>query len=609
MSGKWRRWAGRSGAAVAMAVALLAVTLASAGAREEGDEWIRRYDVLIQIEPDGTLLIEETIDYDFGDEVRHGIYRYVPRRYEYNADFERVTPLKWLEVEGSAGTPDQWKREATDWYDVIRIGDPDTTITGRHIYTIRYRVEGVLNGFAEQDELYWDAVGTDWDVEIERVTVRVEAPGEVLGVACQAGYTNNSGPCRAATKAGPVATFAADFLYPYQGITVVVGMRKGLVAEPVPILDEIWKFEKAFAITPLTVGLGGVVLAGVLVGLGRLFWLRGRDRRFAGGAVEAAFGAEGQAVETVPMFDRTPTPVEFAPPEGLRPGQMGTLLNEEANPVDVTATLIDLATRGYLQIEEIEKKGRFAKPNWLLRKVKEPDAELKEYESLLLEHLLGGKPEVGLESLKSNFAKKLGEVQDALYEDVVAEGWFARRPDKARTKWQLLGLGGMVIAGAVVVAAALLTKLALVTTPLVLGGLLLLLGAGRMPRKTAGGYGIMQRTLGFKRMIETAETRSAEFAEKQDLFTEYLGYAVVFGCTEKWAKAFAGLADAPGGYGTWYVAGSTLHMTSLVGALDSFSSVASSTISAAAASSGGSGFSGGGGSVGGGFGGGGGGSW
>jgi uncharacterized membrane protein YgcG len=529
-------------------------------------------------------------------------------RYEYNDDFERVTPLKWLEVEGSAGTPDQWKREATDWYDVIRIGDPDTTITGLHTYTIRYRVEGVLNGFAEQDELYWDAIGTDWGVEIERVTVRVEAPGEVLGVACQAGYTNNSGPCREATKSGPVATFAADFLYPHQGITVVVGMAKGLVAEPAPILDEIWKFEKAFAVTPLTLGLGGVVLAGVLAGLGRLFWLRGRDRRFAGGAVEAAFGDAGQAVETVPMFDRMATPVEFAPPEGLRPGQMGTLVDERANAVDVTATLIDLATRGYLQIEEIEKENKKSKPNWLLRKMKEPDAELKEYESLLLEHLLEGKEVVGLESLKRKFAERLQEVQDALYEDVVAEGWFARRPDKARTRWRLLGFAGLVIGGLVVGAAAVLTKLALVPVPLLLGGFLLFVGAGWTPRKTASGYGIMQRTLGFKRMIETAETRSAEFAEQRNLFTEYLGYAVVFGCTEKWANAFAGLADEPGGYGTWYVAGSTLHMTSLVGALDSFSSAASSTISAAAASSGGSGFSGGG-SVGGGFGGGGGGSW
>ena len=47
--------------------------------------------------------------------------------------------------------------------------------------------------------------------------------------------------------------------------------------------------------------------------------------------------------------------VQFTPPAGLRAGQIGTLIDEEANVVDVTATIIDLAVRGYLRIEEITK--------------------------------------------------------------------------------------------------------------------------------------------------------------------------------------------------------------------------------------------------------------
>ena len=611
MRGARRRLAGRAGTLVGLAavvvLVLLAATLGSAAVRAEGHERIVRYDALIQIEADGSLLVEETIDYDFGDGYRHGIFRAIPVRYYYDEDFERVTPLEWLDVRGSAGTADEWKREGNEWTERIRIGDPDRTITGLHTYAIRYRVEGVLNGFEGRDELFWNPVGTEWEVDIERATVRVEGPGEVVEVACYAGYEDRETACAEAAKTGRVATFAADGLYPYQGMTVVVGIPKGLVPEPEPLLEEIWKFEKAFAVTPVTVGLSGVLLAGVVGAAGWLFWNGGRDRRYAGGAVEAAFGTEGQAVETVPMFDRTPTPVEFAPPEAVRPGQMGTLVDEVANPLDVTATLIDLATRGYLQIEEIEKKGRFSKPDWLLRKMKPPDGDLKKYETLLVDKLFGVGEEVELSSLKREFAERLKEVQDALYDDVVAEGWYAVRPDRARTRWRLIGFGGVGGGGLVVGAAAVLTKLALVPAPLVVGGFLLLVGAGWMPRKTAAGYGIVQRTLGFKRMIETAETRSAEFAEKKNLFTEYLAYAVVFGCTEKWAKAFAGLAEEPGGYGTWYVGTSMLQYTALAGALDSFSSTASSTIGAAAASSGGSGFSGG--SVGGGFGGGGGGSW
>ena len=45
--------------------------------------------------------------------------------------------------------------------------------------------------------------------------------------------------------------------------------------------------------------------------------------------------------------------MQFTPPAGLRPGQIGTLIDEVANPVDVTATIIDLAVRGFLRIEEI----------------------------------------------------------------------------------------------------------------------------------------------------------------------------------------------------------------------------------------------------------------
>ena len=588
-------------------IGMLAVVGATAQA--EGVERITRYDIVIKIEDDGALLVQETIDYDFGVDAvdRHGIYRDIPVEFYYNDDFQRLTPLEWLEVGGSPGTPVQWKRENSGDSERVRIGDPDTTVTGVHTYTISYRIEGTLNGFEDQDELYWNATGTEWGADINAVTVRVEAPGNVLGVACYAGYAEFDLPCTEARKEGKVATFAAEGLTPYQGITVVVGIPKGLVPDSRPILEENWKLEKAFAITPVTTTLSGIVLAGVLGAIGRMFWKWGRDRRYAGGAVEAAFGRKGDAVETVPIFGRTPTPVEFAPPEGLRPGQMGTLVDEIANPLDVTATLVDLATRGYLQIEEIEKGRRWSKPDWLLRKQKDTVDGLKKYEALLLDRLFDGEKEVQLSALKREFAERLKEVQDALYDNVVAEGWFAVRPDRARRKWRLIGLGVVLSGSLVVLMTALVANVALVTVPLPLGGLLLMIGGGRMPRKTAKGSGVMRRTLGFRRFIETAETRSAEFAERKNLFTEYLAYAVVFGCTDKWAKAFAGLAEEPGMYGTWYVGGSTLHAASLAVALDSFSTASSSAIGAAAASSGGSGFSGG--SVGGGFDGGGGGSW
>ena len=132
-------------------------------------------------------------------------------------------------------------------------------------------------------------------------------------------------------------------------------------------------------------------------------------------------------------------------------------------------------------------------------------------------------------------------------------------------------------------------------------------GVRIFPSRTAKGYGTLRRILGFKRFIDESEKERAQFAERQNLFSEYLPYAVVFGATDKWARAFAGL-DGQLPRTDWYVSDHALHARSLFSqAMGGFTTTASGTISSVPASSGGSGFSGG--SSGGGFGGGGGGSW
>ena len=47
-------------------------------------------------------------------------------------------------------------------------------------------------------------------------------------------------------------------------------------------------------------------------------------------------------------------PVRYEPPEGMTPAEMGTVLDERVDMGDITATILDLAVRGYLQIEETE---------------------------------------------------------------------------------------------------------------------------------------------------------------------------------------------------------------------------------------------------------------
>jgi uncharacterized membrane protein YgcG len=602
----WARWGAIALAAVAMAAGAAAGTATGAGASQTGGERITGYDVTIVVEPSGDLDITEVIDYDFASAERHGILRDIPVRLRYDDRYERVYPLVVRSVEGSPGTPDQYEVEDAGTDKRIRIGDPDRTISGPHRYTIRYVVRSGLNGFAEHDELYWNAIGAQWDVAVERATARVRTPGPLTDVACFSGPEGSSLPCRQADVGEREATFAADPLSPNEAFTVVVGFQKGFVPEPVPELDERWSPARAFAATPATVAGTVGVAAAVVAGLWALMWRVGRDRRFAGSPVDVAFGSDSGAEQHVPLFERPLTPVELVPPDDLRPGQVGTLVDETAHPLDVTATIVDLAVRGYLRIDEIPKEGLFGKKDWELVQLKEAEG-LRSYESKLLAAIFKGRNQVRLSALKNTFASDLDAVQDALYEDAVAQGWFARRPDQVRTLWIVLGVGAFAVAFAITFLVAAYTHAGLVPVPLVLGSLVLLAGARRMPRRTSKGTGTLRRVQGFRRFIEESEKERARFAERRNLFSEYLPYAVVFGATEKWARAFADL-DGRLPETAWYSGPHSFTASSFSDSMDGFSTTTSGTIASTPSGSGSSGF-GGGGSSGGGGGGGGGGSW
>jgi len=600
-----------SGVLFLSCLVVMALGAAPAGA-QTGTERITSYNVDMTVEATGSLLVVETINYDFAENERHGIYRDL-QVVQYRADsrYDRRFPVTVLSVDASEGTPHSYKLQNIGNQRRVKIGDPATTITGAHRYAITYRVAAALTGFPEHDELNWTAIGTEWSVPIERATVRVTAPATVTGVACFTGIYGSKLPCGRANREGSVATFGQDGLGRLEGLTVVVGITKGAVPEPVPLLEERPSLGRSFSATPATLGATGVLFLMVVLGFARLAWATGRDRRFAGSPVDAAFATAGPE-QGVPLsfhpFDRAQDPVEFAPPDGLRPGQLGTLVDEVANTLDVTATIVDLAVRGYLRIDEIAKKhGWFGKPDWALTKLK-GGQDLRPYERSLLDGLFEDGGKVNLSDLRRSFAPRLHRVQNALYDDVVEQGWFSRRPDKSRRRWRVVGVLAVIVSLNVLLMLAALTHAALVGLPLVLGAILLLLSAKRMPRRTAKGTGVLRRAEGFRRFINESEKERARFAERANLFSEYLPYAIVFGATEKWARAFAGLEtemNSP----SWYGGSDTFSLMGFSHSIDGFTVATAGTITSMPVSSGSgsSGFSGG--FSGGGGGGGGGGSW
>jgi uncharacterized membrane protein YgcG len=623
------------------AVAVLSAALSLPGlALAQGGERIPEYAVRIEIEPSGDILVTERIVYDFGPSERHGIFRVIPVRFPLDDNHDRIYEVDVIDVVGSPGTPDEFEREDEGGILNIRIGDPDLTITGRHTYTVRYRVAGALNGFTDHDELYWNAVGTEWPVPIDRATAEVTAPAPIAQVTCFAGAAGSNLECAKSSTDGRTATFSHRDLPPVNGLTIVVAFPTGAVVSTEPILEERWSLARAFSATPLTLGLAGLLLLALLAAIGRMVWINGRDRRAIGSQIDIAFGT-GKQEQAVPLGEESVYPVEFAPPEEIRPGQVGVLVDEETNPVDITATMVDLAVRGYLRIEEIPKRWLLGKPDWQLVKLREADGDLLKYEELLLEGLFrdsderfdddeedddeppedlkatavarpnpgpaaGGLASVKLSKLRRAFSARYVRVQRALYSDASRRSWFAGRPDKVRQAWAGRGVLVMLAGGALTWLAAARTHFGLVPLPLVVAGIILLVGARWMPRRTPKGTGLVRRVLGFRTYMATAETHMARWMEQENLFSKYLPYAIVFGLTEKWAKAFARLGEQPAT--PWYVGTRPFTTAAFASSIDNFAITSAGTIASRPAASGSSGF-GGGGFSGGGGGGGGGGSW
>lgn len=587
-----RHWLSMLG--IVCAVALAGVFTVPAGAAAQSDhEEIVSDDVTIAINHDASILVTEEIAYDFGGNERHGIIRGIPVLRAYNRDYDQYYPVEVRSVE-SPDAPAQYTVDNTGSAVTIKIGDPNQTVTGVHSYRLTYLVRSSIDPYANHDELYWNATGDQWNVPIGQAMVRVTAPAAVTGAACWAGPAGSDRECQDHGIVNGEARFTQAGLGPGEGLTVAAALPKGVVASPQPVLKERWSLQRAFALTPVTLGAFGSLLALVAI-LGAVVLTRGQRRR-------------------VP---RDQLPPQTAPPGDLRPGQAGTLLDGVANPRDVTATIVDLAVRGYLQIEDT---GWDAAPkDWRLIRL-DKTGGLLDYEQILLDGLFmnaetdSGTPQVRLSELGTEFAPQLKRAQDALYADVTKRGWFTTRPDQARRMWLLIG-AAMFAAGTIaVIILAANTHLGIVPMPLALGGLALISGLRWIPMHTASGAEMARRVAAFREYITTDAAAQAEPAGQPDELYGYLPYAIAFGCTRQWAGLTGRLTLASGGP-SWYVTPGNRTVDSLASltrssyyftAMHHFTVAANTWVSTSGTS--GSAFSGGGFSGGGG-GGGGGGSW
>jgi Predicted membrane protein (DUF2207) len=138
------RWAGAVVAGLFAAALATLVPAAPALAAPDGES-IPSYDTAITVTRDGRLAVVETIMYDFAGNQRHGIERTIPVRFRYNDRSDRIYPISDVSVTVD-GSPVPLNRSTNGGNEVLRIGDPNRTVSGRHSYAISYTVGPTTGG-------------------------------------------------------------------------------------------------------------------------------------------------------------------------------------------------------------------------------------------------------------------------------------------------------------------------------------------------------------------------------------------------------------------------------------------------------------------------------
>jgi type II secretory pathway pseudopilin PulG len=591
-----------------LAAAWLVVVSAPPGLADEG--WIiNAFHSDIVIAPDSTLTVTEGLEVDFGSLQKHGIFRTIPLRYRYDNQRDRYYVLDVKSVtDGNRALP--YETSVSNDNEVIKIGDPNRLVSGKQRYIIQYSVSGVLNSFAEHDELFWNVDGALWPVPKAAVSATVHVPsGSLQQATCFQGPPGSTDACSHVESPNAGAFSSTRQLASGEEMSVVVAINKGAVIVPPPLLEPRQRQfpQDAFDLTPLTVAL--FVLLTVL-GVGLVawnWWVHGRDRayltqHYLANAPPAATAAAAEPERTLPLVGGETLVVEFGPPQNMRPAELGLILDESADTKDVTATIVDLAVRGYLTIAEDAGKA-----DWTLAKKGGPMETLLPYERTLFYGLFSGRETVKLSDLKGTFAPTLRQAEGQIYADSLSRRWFTSSPTQARAAWGCLGFALVLVGFAATVSLGLAFGWGLVGLAIVISGIVLAATFPFMPQRTAAGRDLLQHTLGFRLYMTTAEKYRQQFAEKAQIFTQLLPYAIVFGCVTQWAKAFEGIDTAATNSG-WYVGNAPFQAALLASSLESMNTNISSAITYVPPSSGSSsGFSGG--FSGGGGGGGGGGSW
>ncbi|HEY3507842.1 MULTISPECIES: DUF2207 domain-containing protein [Kribbella] len=502
-------------------------TGAAAGSSATADPVVTNYDSQVRVERDGLLRVSETWKLS---NVNGTFTRFVVTRDHLDNDIDHVQEIGDLQVK--AGGQDKKTEVKTDG-DVTSIAVPDVTSSTTEL-DFTYTVKGAVSKTLDGTEVQFAPL-TGISIPIQEVNTVFSVP-DVTHVACFAGPVNSNVPCSLAQigeTSGP--TFKQTALPPGNTVRMIVGFPKDQIAANT-IVEYRHTFKRAFSTDAAQLITALLVLLLGAIALGVLYRLRGRDQVDPRRVVPASLFSLG-----------TDARIDFTPPSDLRPGEVGTLIDERIDPVDVTATIIDLAVRGHITIIELDKRSEYARGDWELRRVANaPAEELHRYENVLVRAIFGDADSVLVSELGKQVRAGLEQVQDALYDGVVKRGWFTERPDRTRSLWATIGIGTTVVGVIATVLLALLSTWGLLGIAITLVGVGLLVIGRYMPAKSPAAGRVLGQVAAIRGELLEMDVSELPADQAVDLCSRALPYAVVLGGSDRWIDALVATDSTPG---------------------------------------------------------------
>jgi uncharacterized membrane protein YgcG len=516
---------------IACTVALLAIltlVITPAAAETKSLQWTR-LDSDITVLPNGDLQIVETNVINFTSGTFSFGYR--------DIDTSRLTGVSNIQVTEQG----QQLRVATS--------EPDTNVfrityyfssarNEERTFKIAYTVQGATRYYSAGDQVYWVAVYSDrngYPVLNSRVTVKLPQGATATQAATYGATANVTGAGESVVTA--VATGSIDS---GTQMEIRVQFPHGIVTGQAPpwqaafdqqrVYDETTKpiINLVVLLISLVIFIGGPALTIVL------WYMRGRDPQVG---LVAEYLTE--------------------PPASIAPGEAGTLIDERADMQDIIATLVDLGRRGVLTMTETGKANRSGlvyDRDWTFARGANFGSTVTPFERKLLDALkLSAQTRYNLSDLKDQFYMQIAPIKNALYAQLVQDGYYKRSPETTRGIYG--GLGALlvvltIVSGVIALGASGFSDTALcIPAALAVSTVVFLIVAHYMPARTRQGAEIKMRLEAFKRYLQNIE-KHVDLKTATDQFDKYLPFAIAFGLDRSWISKFASV-DAPAP--TWYI--------------------------------------------------------